>query len=84
MPSRGESSSAQHHQGDGPTSSLGRVSMGKEQTAVCSGGAAAAAAAAADSKDPGQRREMGGGGGQGGLARHGTINEMGLPHRSDI
>ena len=32
-------SSAQHHRGgDGPTSSLGHVSMGKEQRAVCSGG----------------------------------------------
>ena len=31
-------SSTQHHQGDGPTSSLGPVSMGKGQRAVCSGG----------------------------------------------
>ena len=30
--------SAQHHQGDGPASSLGRVSMGTEQRAVYSGG----------------------------------------------
>ena len=31
-------SSAQHHQGDDPKSSLGPVSMGKEQRVVCSGG----------------------------------------------
>ena len=31
-------SSAQHHQGDGPTSPLGRLSMSKGQSAVCSGG----------------------------------------------
>ena len=31
-------SSEQHHQGDGPTSSLGPVSTGKEQIAVCSRG----------------------------------------------
>ena len=30
--------SAQHHQGDGPTSSLGPVPMGKEQRTVCGGG----------------------------------------------
>ena len=30
--------SAQHHRGDGPTSSLGHVSMDKEQSIVCSGG----------------------------------------------
>ena len=35
---RAMASSAQHHQGDGPTSSLGLVSMGKEQRAVCSEG----------------------------------------------
>ena len=35
---RGWASSAQHHQGDGPTSLLGSVSMGKEQRAVCSDG----------------------------------------------
>ena len=29
---------AQHHRGDGPTASLGHVSMGKEQRAVCSVG----------------------------------------------
>ena len=28
----------QHHQGDGPTSSFGHVSMEMEQRAVCSGG----------------------------------------------
>ena len=32
----GLASSAQHHQGDGPTSSLRPVSMSKEQRAVCS------------------------------------------------
>ena len=31
---RGAASSPQHHQGDGPASSLGRASMGKEQCAV--------------------------------------------------
>ena len=41
--SRGEggrevASSAQHHQGDRPTSSRGPVRMGKEHRAVCSGG----------------------------------------------
>ena len=34
----GLASSAQLHRGDGPTSSLGPVSMGREQRAVCSGG----------------------------------------------
>ena len=34
----GLASSAQHNQGDGPTSSFRPVSMGKEQRAVCSGG----------------------------------------------
>ena len=34
----GLASSAQHHRGDGPTSSLGPVNMGKEQRAVCDGG----------------------------------------------
>ena len=33
----GTASLAQHHPRDGPTSSLGHVSMGKEQRAVCSG-----------------------------------------------
>ena len=31
---RGEASSAQHHQGDGPASLLGRLSMGTEQCVV--------------------------------------------------
>ena len=39
-------SSAQHHQGDGPTLSLGPVSMGNEQRAVCSGGLVVEAEAA--------------------------------------
>ena len=39
-------SSAQHHRGDGPASSLGPVSMGKEQRAVCSGGLVVAVEAA--------------------------------------
>ena len=39
-------SSAQYHQEDGPTSSLGPVSMGKEQRAVCSGGLVAEVEAA--------------------------------------
>ena len=39
-------SSTQHHQGDGPTSSLGPVSMGKEKRAVCSGGLVVAVEAA--------------------------------------
>ena len=34
----GWGSSAWHHRGDGPTSSLGHVSMGKEQKAVYSDG----------------------------------------------
>ena len=34
----GVASLAQHHRGNGPASSLGRVSMGTEQRAVCAGG----------------------------------------------
>ena len=43
MTGEGLASSAEHHQEDGPTPSLGHVSMGKDQYAVSRGGEGAVA-----------------------------------------
>ena len=72
----GLTSSAQHHRGDGPTSSLGPVSMGREQRAVCKRGLVVGVEAAALLKLDWVEADVERGRGRGGMAR-----SVSLSHR---